>query len=311
MNKEFITIAQRLIEERGKDVLLNPAKCKALLADYTGTEYQKERRLFTQAVEAGVGKAISSAPELELCKKQQVRHLTEEFFLAEEIAADVVETLALLLRGDTASVRDASKPVKKPQAAASDSAQTAGKTCPKCGFELKPNWIKCPKCKTPVVEEVLKCQHCGEELEDWMDECPACGKAVVREAPAKATQERPPVASSPSPRYSLQNIFKTIWPPVVSPPSPAKPTQERPPVNINVPTNGQVYERLRSMVADKLEIDKSKITLNASFRRDLGADSLDAYELVYAVEEEFGIEIPDEIAEEFETVRDAYEFIIK
>ncbi|HQO66268.1 MAG TPA: acyl carrier protein, partial [Spirochaetales bacterium] len=48
---------------------------------------------------------------------------------------------------------------------------------------------------------------------------------------------------------------------------------------------------------------------DASFRQDLGADSLDTYELVYGIEEELKIRIPDEKANEFETVRDAYEFI--
>ena len=59
----------------------------------------------------------------------------------------------------------------------------------------------------------------------------------------------------------------------------------------------------------KLEIEESKVTLDASFRQDLGADSLDTYELVYAIEEELGVSVPDEKASEFETVRDAYEFL--
>jgi acyl carrier protein len=69
------------------------------------------------------------------------------------------------------------------------------------------------------------------------------------------------------------------------------------------------FEKIKELIADKLEIDKSKVTLEASFRQDLGADSLDTYELVYAIEETMGIKIPDEKANEFETVRDAYEFI--
>ena len=58
-----------------------------------------------------------------------------------------------------------------------------------------------------------------------------------------------------------------------------------------------------------MDIDESKVTLDSSFRGDLGADSLDTYELVYAIEEELGVSIPDEKANEFETVRDAYDFI--
>lgn len=49
--------------------------------------------------------------------------------------------------------------------------------------------------------------------------------------------------------------------------------------------------------------------MDSSFRGDLGADSLDTYELVYAIEEELHVSIPDEKANEFETVRDAYNFI--
>ena len=71
----------------------------------------------------------------------------------------------------------------------------------------------------------------------------------------------------------------------------------------------ELFEKVKKIVADKLDIDESKITLESSFRQDLGADSLDTYELVYAIEEEMGISIPDEKANEFETVRDALEFI--
>ncbi|GAB1482770.1 acyl carrier protein [Treponema sp.] len=70
-----------------------------------------------------------------------------------------------------------------------------------------------------------------------------------------------------------------------------------------------LFEKMKKLIADKLEIDESKVSLDASFRQDLGADSLDTYELVYAIEEEMGISIPDEKANEFETVRDAYDFI--
>ena len=71
----------------------------------------------------------------------------------------------------------------------------------------------------------------------------------------------------------------------------------------------ELFEKIQKLIAEKLEIEASKITLDSSFRGDLGADSLDTYELVYAIEEELGVSIPDEKANEFETVRDAYDFI--
>lgn len=71
----------------------------------------------------------------------------------------------------------------------------------------------------------------------------------------------------------------------------------------------ELFNKIQKLIAEKLEIEESKITMDSSFRGDLGADSLDTYELVYAIEEELGVSIPDEKANEFETVRDAYDFI--
>ncbi len=71
----------------------------------------------------------------------------------------------------------------------------------------------------------------------------------------------------------------------------------------------ELFDKMKSLIADKLEIEEDKITLDSSFRQDLGADSLDTYELVYAIEEELGVSVPDDKANEFETVRDAYDFI--
>lgn len=71
----------------------------------------------------------------------------------------------------------------------------------------------------------------------------------------------------------------------------------------------ELFEKMKKLIADRLEIEESKVTLESSFRQDLGADSLDTYELVYAIEEELGITIPDEKANEFETVKDALTYI--
>ena len=71
----------------------------------------------------------------------------------------------------------------------------------------------------------------------------------------------------------------------------------------------ELFTKMQDLIADKLGIDKSKVTMESTFRGDLGADSLDTYEMMYSVEEELGVKIPDEKANEFETVRDAYDFI--
>ncbi len=73
--------------------------------------------------------------------------------------------------------------------------------------------------------------------------------------------------------------------------------------------NEELVSKMKKLIADRLEVEEDKITLESSFRQDLGADSLDTYELVYAIEEELGITIPDEKANEFETVKDALVYI--
>jgi acyl carrier protein len=70
-----------------------------------------------------------------------------------------------------------------------------------------------------------------------------------------------------------------------------------------------VAERVKKIVVEHLGVDAEKVTPEASFIDDLGADSLDNVELVMAFEEEFGVEIPDDAAEKITTVRDAIEYI--
>ncbi len=73
----------------------------------------------------------------------------------------------------------------------------------------------------------------------------------------------------------------------------------------------ELFGKIKVLISEKLEIDEEKVTLDASFRKDLGADSLDTYELIYAIEEEMGITIPDDKANEFETVEDAVNFLLQ
>ena len=70
-------------------------------------------------------------------------------------------------------------------------------------------------------------------------------------------------------------------------------------------------ERVKKIVVEHLNVDADKVTDNASFIEDQGADSLDTVELVMAFEEEFGIEIPDDAAESIVTVGDAVKYIEK
>jgi acyl carrier protein len=73
--------------------------------------------------------------------------------------------------------------------------------------------------------------------------------------------------------------------------------------------SADVLAKVQEVVSDKLDVDAAKVTPEASFANDLGADSLDVVELVMALEEEFTVEIPDEEAEKLQTVQDVVNYI--
>jgi acyl carrier protein len=72
-----------------------------------------------------------------------------------------------------------------------------------------------------------------------------------------------------------------------------------------------VADRVKKIIVDQLGVEEETVTPEASFVDDLGADSLDTVELVMALEEEFGIEIPDEDAEKITRVKEATDYIEK
>ena len=70
-----------------------------------------------------------------------------------------------------------------------------------------------------------------------------------------------------------------------------------------------VFEKLRDIVVDQLDVDADKVTMGASIAEDLGADSLDIVDLVMSLEEEFDMEIPDETVENIKTIGDIVKYI--
>lgn len=70
-----------------------------------------------------------------------------------------------------------------------------------------------------------------------------------------------------------------------------------------------VFETVRAMIAEQLEIEEDEITMESALIEDLGADSLDVVDLVMSIEDEFEIEVPDEAIENMRTIGDAVKFI--
>ena len=71
-----------------------------------------------------------------------------------------------------------------------------------------------------------------------------------------------------------------------------------------------IFEKVREIIAEQLGLDdKERITMETNLSKDLEADSLDAVEIIMALEEEYDIEVPDEVAEEFKTVGDLVKYV--
>jgi acyl carrier protein len=77
----------------------------------------------------------------------------------------------------------------------------------------------------------------------------------------------------------------------------------------NLKVMSEIQERVKAIIVDKLGVEESEVTMEASFTNDLGADSLDTVELIMEFEKEFGISIPDDQAEKIGSVGDAVAYI--
>ena len=70
-----------------------------------------------------------------------------------------------------------------------------------------------------------------------------------------------------------------------------------------------IFDKVKSIIVDPLDVDEDKVTLNANIQDDLGADSLDIVDLVMSFEDEFDLEIPDDQVENIKTVGDVVKYI--
>lgn len=70
-----------------------------------------------------------------------------------------------------------------------------------------------------------------------------------------------------------------------------------------------VFDKIKEIIMEQLQVDESEISMETNLMKDLSADSLDAVEIIMGIEDEFGIEIPDEEAEKIQTVADLVKYV--
>lgn len=149
----------------------------------------------------------------------------------------------------------------------------------------------CPKCDSDNVEDdgsgylQYKCNDCGNVWGHDDEECPECGSRDTEDDGTDYLQ------------YECNNCGH-IW---------GDDKSDDDDQNNNDP----IFQKLCSIVIDKLGVEKNEVTLWARFVEDFGADSLDLVELVMEIEKEFGISIPDDIAENLKTVGETVDYIRK
>lgn len=70
-----------------------------------------------------------------------------------------------------------------------------------------------------------------------------------------------------------------------------------------------IFDKVKAIIVEQLQVDEDEITMETNLMKDLSADSLDAVEIIMAIEDEYGIEIPDEEAEKIQTVADLVKYV--
>ena len=158
--------------------------------------------------------------------------------------------------------------------------------------EANSNENSCPKCNSHNIEDdgtdylQYTCNECGHNWgHDNTVECPECGSDDIDNDGTDYLQ------------YECNNCGH-IWGDDESD-------------DDDQDNNDPIFQKLCSIVIDKLGVDKNEVTLWARFVEDFGADSLGLVELVMEIEKEFGISIPDDIAENLKTVGETVDYIMK
>jgi len=199
MDQGFIDILKTIIKEQGKEAVIDSAKCKSFLADYTKGEFKKESRFLLQALEAKLPKLIDKEQDIEICFKKSVRIIVEDYGMGEGIAVDLVDTLIHVLKGvpfpkrETAFQKNESKNKqnKEPQKEAA---------VPKEQYYISLNGTNSGPFELETMKEKIKKGELKRETSVWKE-------GMKEWAAASAVKELssflPPSAPPPAPEVNI------------------------------------------------------------------------------------------------------------
>jgi hypothetical protein len=171
MDKDFVKLAQKIVNEQGKEILNNSKLTKALFLDYSHGEYKNEINLLVKTIELGYSNKIHSTDDLDTIKLLLSRQLNENNYIVEDIAVQIVSLLIALLKDvnylnkinnkrpqkneDKKIIGKDNKPLENKQ---------QKKVTIKNDIEIGDKWI---------------CSKCGNKNDIYLSNCNKCGKKFV------------------------------------------------------------------------------------------------------------------------------------
>jgi ribosomal protein L40E len=178
MRKDFVELTQKVVKERGKDILNNGRLTKALLMDYSHGECKNEINLFCRTIELGYPKKIMEAEDIGIVKSILVRQLTENNFIIEKVAVSIVSLLISLIKdirynGETTeeSIKKLEKDHGEQTVVVSATKQVLKNKSLPANPVLEEDIIKrsleiwiCGRCKTSNNFDRDYCKKCGKEF---------------------------------------------------------------------------------------------------------------------------------------------------
>ncbi len=160
----------------------------------------------------------------------------------------------------------------------------------------------CPFCGAKVVHEQAKfCAECGQDLSANTNQQKDPDNVTVKEYKADETLRSPAAKDNVKGRKSLLKAMEQKRNLQVHATVPVR--------QVSSASYKALYNKLCEIIVEQLGVKYDDINIDSDFSGDLGADSLDRVELTMAIEEEFNVEIPDEVAEKIHTVRDAVNYL--
>jgi ribosomal protein L40E len=168
MNKDFVKLSQKIVNERGKDILKNSKLTKALFLDYSHGEYKNEINLLVKTIELGYSNRIQTTDDLDAIKLILSRQLYENYYIVEDIAVQIVSLLITLLKDINYLNKINDEDIKKNENKKNIDGvnkllenNQQKKVIIKNDIEINDKWI---------------CSRCGNKNDIYLSNCNKCGK---------------------------------------------------------------------------------------------------------------------------------------